>query len=278
VAAGDIYLADFLKSFKSESPTIPALCRTFMLRAAAIVAFTFVAIGFAGALWLSSEAIQAARREAWPAPVVVALLLGVSTVFIFGLWEVWLPIKRRRKEAKALVETQLAFAAHYAQGVGLAVNTLEREVVLMQDVLQKQSTRPSDIASRYDYEAEAERPAHAIDALARVFEKASELPAGIGLSIRFGNREIRRIVMEGGRMAYTVSEAPSESNVKQEVVSLDGNPIERGLRLWARTHYLPANLRKRQTLHPIVLDEMNRKDQEDYLALRPPRAAESPTE
>ena len=33
------------------------------------------------------------------------------------------------------------------------------------------------------------------------------------------------------------------------------------LRRWAREHYVPLNQRK-QSLHPVVLDEMNRKDDE----------------
>jgi hypothetical protein len=34
------------------------------------------------------------------------------------------------------------------------------------------------------------------------------------------------------------------------------------LRRWAREHYVPAHDRKEKTWHPVVIDEMNRKDGE----------------
>ncbi len=53
------------------------------------------------------------------------------------------------------------------------------------------------------------------------------------------------------------------------VVSVD--PIEEmRLRAWARRHYTPAGDRD-TTWHPIVLDEMNRKDEESGTLPRRPR-------
>ncbi|ADG68017.1 hypothetical protein Plim_2191 [Planctopirus limnophila DSM 3776] len=40
------------------------------------------------------------------------------------------------------------------------------------------------------------------------------------------------------------------------------------LRAWARSHYEPADRRSRR-LHPIVLDEMQRKDQEQITPSHP---------
>jgi hypothetical protein len=50
------------------------------------------------------------------------------------------------------------------------------------------------------------------------------------------------------------------STVLEPGVSID--PIEEmRLRAWARRHYAPANERD-ASLHPVVLDEMRRKDRE----------------
>jgi len=50
-----------------------------------------------------------------------------------------------------------------------------------------------------------------------------------------------------------------------EPVVEEGRPVdaveEIRLRTWARRHYTPAEKRD-ETLHPVILDEMLRKDQE----------------